>query len=274
VAVEPLRVLLDDRTGPAVLPEPLAALYGGGLGLAEDAVYANVVGSLDGVVALAAPRGAAPALSGRSEADHLVMALLRCAADALLIGAGTLRADPGHLWTAAYIDRPRAEVYRALGRGAPPLVVVTASGELDPGERALQAGALVLTTDAGAARLRGRLPAASAVRALGAGPPDAAAILAAIRAEGHRRVLTEGGPTLLASLVAADALDELFLTLSPVLAGRTAGDGRLGLLEGVRLLPEAGRWARLRSVRASGSHLFLRYGLRPDAQPPSRSGDE
>ena len=75
-------------------------------------------------------------------------------------------------------------------------------------------------------------------------------------------MLTEGGPTLLARLVADGALDELFCTLSPVLAGRRSGDGRLGLLEGVQLLPADGRWARLVSLRTAGSHLFLRYSLR------------
>jgi riboflavin biosynthesis pyrimidine reductase len=80
-------------------------------------------------------------------------------------------------------------------------------------------------------------------------------------------VLTEGGPTLLGRLAAEGALDELFLTVSPVLAGRRTGDGRLGLVDGVQLLPAGGRWARLRGVRASGSHLFLRYAF-------SRSGAE
>jgi riboflavin biosynthesis pyrimidine reductase len=264
--MEPMRVLFDETDAAPDLPEPLARLYGGSVGLAEDAVYANLISSLDGVAALASPRGAGPTIRGAAEADRFVMGLLRARADAVVVGAGTLRADHGHLWTAAYIDRARAEDYRALGRPDPRLVVVTASGELDPEERALQAGALVLTTDAGAARLSGRLPAAVAVRALG---PVARvpAMLAAIRAEGHRRVLTEGGPRLLASFVAVEALDELFLTISPVLAGRRPGDGRLGLVEGVHLLPGAGRWARLRSLRAQGSHLFARYAL-------SRSGAE
>jgi riboflavin biosynthesis pyrimidine reductase len=145
--------------------------------------------------------------------------------------------------------------------------VVSASGELDPDIRALQAGALVLTTDEGASRLAGRLPAASQVRSLGPQPPDGSAILEAVRSEGHRRVLTEGGPRLLGTLVQAGGLDQLFLTLSPVLAGRRAGDGRLGLLEGVELLPAAGRWARLLSAREDGGHLFLRYSL-------NRSGEE
>jgi riboflavin biosynthesis pyrimidine reductase len=265
--VEPLRVLLDESPAGDELPPPLAALYGGGLALPADAVYGNFIVSMDGVSALAAPRGTGATLRGEAGADRFVMGVLRFLADAVLIGAGTLRADRGHLWSAAYIDRERAEVYRALGRGVPRLVVVTASGDLDPDERALQAGALVLTTESGADRLRGRLPAACTVRGLGAGRLPTGAILAAVRAEGHRRVLTEGGPTLLGRLAADGALDDLFLTLSPVLAGRRSGDGRLGLVEGVHFLPAAGRWARLASVRRSGSHLFLRYAF-------SRSGAE
>ena len=56
-------------------------------------------------------------------------------------------------------------------------------------------------------------------------------------------------------------MDELFLTVSPVLAGRAA-TARLGLVEGVELVPQTRVAGRLRSVRAHGSHLFLRYGLR------------
>jgi riboflavin biosynthesis pyrimidine reductase len=259
--VEPLEVLFEEPGAAAELPAVLAALYGG-LALDGDLVYGNFITSLDGVAALAAPRGSGPALRGGGEADRFVMGLLRALADAVLVGAGTLRTDRGHLWTAGYIDPERKEAYWALGRPDPRLVVVTASGELDPGERALREGALVLTTDAGASRLRGRLPGASQVRSLGDVVPRARDILGAVRAEGHRRVLSEGGPSLLARIVADDMLDELFLTLSPVLAGRRAGDGRFGLLEGVQLLPGSGRWARLRSLRAHGSYLFLRYALR------------
>ncbi len=265
--MEPLRVLFEEPGPAGDLPTALATAYGGGLPLAADLVYANFITSLDGVAALAAPRGAGRTIRGRCDADRFVMALLRGLADAVVIGAGTLRADRGHLWTAAHVDRERAAEHRALGRPDPRLVVVTASGALDPSERALEAGALVLTTDAGAERLGGRLPATCRVLSLGAVAPSGRDVVTAVRAEGHRRVLTEGGPSFLAGLVADHALDELFLTLSPVLAGRRSGDGRLGLIEGVQLLPEHGRWLRLRSLRASGSHLFLRYALsRPGAE--------
>jgi riboflavin biosynthesis pyrimidine reductase len=260
--VEPLRVHYEEPGAGGTLPEPLASLYGGGLGLAEDVVYASFIGSLDGVAALEERRGSGRALRGDCDADRFVMALLRLRADVLLVGAGTLRADHSHLWGPAHIDHERAPIYEAMGRPALRVAVVTASGDLGQNSPALEAGVLVLTTDSGAGRLRGHLPSASTVRSLGAGIPTAAAIVAALRAEGHRRVLTEGGPTLLGQLLAEDQLDELFITLSPVLAGRQPGDGRLSLAEGHHLLPPPGRWAHLRSLRQSGSHLFLRYALR------------
>lgn len=260
--VEALQLLFEEPGAAGELPEPLGVLYGGGLALDDDLLYANLITSLDGVAALAAPRGAGPTLRGDCHADRFVMALLRALADAVLIGAGTLRTDRNHLWTPGYVDREHADAFASIGRSDPRLVVVSASGALDPGERALQSGALVITTDAGARRLAHRLPAGCVVRSLGSGAPSARAILDAVRAEGHRRVLTEGGPTLLSRFVADRVLDELFLTVAPVLAGRRSGDRRLGLVEGGAFLPEAGRWARLLSLRKAGSHLFLRYSLR------------
>ena len=67
-----------------------------------------------------------------------------------------------------------------------------------------------------------------------------------------------GGPTLFGSLLDAGLVDELFLTLSPVLAGRAEGD-RLGLVERLELLPDRRVTGELASVRRHGSHLFLRY---------------
>src|SRR5205807_3756456 len=84
-SMQPLQVLLDDEptTPTGALPAPLAALYGGDLALAADAVYANAIASLDGVVALAAPRGAGRTLRGECDADRFVMGVLRWLADAV-----------------------------------------------------------------------------------------------------------------------------------------------------------------------------------------------
>jgi riboflavin biosynthesis pyrimidine reductase len=73
---------------------------------------------------------------------------------------------------------------------------------------------------------------------------------------GVRSLLVEGGPTLLASIVAAGALDELFLTLAPKLVGST---GEIGILEGAA--PAAPFDLELRSVMKDAEFLFLRYAL-------------
>ncbi|TME87430.1 MAG: hypothetical protein E6I43_03265, partial [Chloroflexi bacterium] len=83
---------LPDRS----LHPELAELYDGGLAIPEGHVYANFVSSIDGIVALEA--GTAPSggiISGRNEADRFVMGLLRAFADAVLVGAGTVRAEGG-----------------------------------------------------------------------------------------------------------------------------------------------------------------------------------
>ncbi len=88
------------------------------------------------------------------------------------------------------------------------------------------------------------------------------AAVAALYTRGHQLVVCEVGLHLFGSLLAADLVDELFLTRSPLLAGR--GDGaRLGLVEGNALLPAVHRDARLVSVRCARDHLFVRYELRP-----------
>jgi riboflavin biosynthesis pyrimidine reductase len=264
--VEPLVTRFEDPPpSPASLPPPLREAYGGGLDLDPDVVYCNFVTSLDGVASLEAPRGRGPAtIAGHSEADRFVLGLLRALADCVLVGAGTLRDGGQHVWTARNAHPPSAASFALLERSEPDLVLVTGRGELDASQPALERPTLVLTTDAGRRRLEGALPGTCRVRSLGEGPLAGASLLAAVRAEGYRRILTEGGPALLATLVADAGVDEAFLTLSPVLGGRTPGDGRLSLLEGVRLLPDHGQWGRLRSLRTHGSHLFLRYDLRAE----------
>jgi NADPH:quinone reductase-like Zn-dependent oxidoreductase len=81
----------------------------------------------------------------------------------------------------------------------------------------------VLTTAIGAARLEGRLPAATTVLPVGgADAVDLRAAVEALRARGHELILSEAGPRAFASLVAARLVDELFLTVSPLIAGRGA----------------------------------------------------
>lgn len=241
------------------LPEPLRIDYGGGFGLPERALYANFVASVDGVVALRTEEESGHIISGGSAADRFVMGLLRACADAVLLGAGTFRKGAGHLWTAEHIHPACApafaELRRRLGlKPRPPLVLVTATGEIDPAQPALR-DAIVVTTPAGEARLQGRLPPTARVES---GPIRLGPVVERLRAQGYRRILTEGGPSLASQLAAEGLLDELFLTRSPALFGRFPADGRKGLIDGVDL---AGRPVDLLGVRRHESYLFLRYAL-------------
>jgi riboflavin biosynthesis pyrimidine reductase len=266
----PRLTALYERAGlPAWgLPQQLADVYGGDLGFPRRCVYANFVASVDGVTALGPEYPSSGSEISRGEpADRFVMGLLRACADMVLIGAGTLRATPDHRWTPSYIYPAAADGYAALRRNLglavdPQLAVVTLSGEVPATHLAFRAGALILTTTAGARRLRGRLPRACTIVGIGERPPlRSGELLAALGEHGGSAVLTEGGPRLLGALVADNAVDELFLTVSPVLAGR-AETSRSGLIDAQELLPARAERADLVSVRWRESYLFLRYWLR------------
>ena len=262
--------LLSEVADPAAysLPHRLARVYSGTLGFESPSVYANFVSSVDGVVALGHEHASSGAIiSGGAPADRFVMGLLRACADAVLVGAGTLRGSPGHRWTPEYVYPAAAadfaELRRRLGRAKiPRLVVVTASGVLNGEHPGLLSGTLVLTSDAGAQQLRGRLPGGVVVRSLGGGDRlSVEQVVDAVLSEGHRVVLTEGGPTMIGQLVAAGLLDELFLTLSPVLFGRAPANQRQGVVDAAAFAAEVAPRLDLRSVRQHGSYLFLRYAL-------------
>jgi riboflavin biosynthesis pyrimidine reductase len=266
--IEPLTVLAEDEDLPRWdVPDELAALYGGAIGLEQPCVVANFVQSLDGVVAVPRLPRSHALVGDESEADRFVMALLRACSDAILIGSGTLLASPQGTWRAERVYPPGAEAFAELrakrGRPEKPqLAIVTTGGSFDPAHPVLEEGALVLTTEQAAAGLRATVPAASEVVAVSAGDAvDLAAALAELHRRGNPVILSESGPNVFGALVASRVVDELFLTVSPILAGRGA-TARLGLVEGVELLPHTRVSGRLRSVRAHASHLFLRYGLR------------
>ena len=114
-------------------PADLKHVYGR-LGFTAPILYSNFVSSLDGVVTLGSKPSAGSVISGKYPADRFLMGLLRACADAVVLGAGTLRATPGHLWTPAHVYPALATEFTALrsalGRSAEPaLVLLTATGE-------------------------------------------------------------------------------------------------------------------------------------------------
>jgi riboflavin biosynthesis pyrimidine reductase len=266
--MNPLELLYEADGLPAFdLPAELLATYGGPFGLNEPRLYANFVSTIDGVTAIPSLPGSNKLVAAGSTADRFVMGLLRACADAVVVGSGTFNASPRSVWTAEQAYPDGAEAFAALRSaiGRPPLaelVILSGSGSLDPAHPAFSSGALVLTSDAGAVRLEGRLPAASTVISLGPGEQlDAAAALAVLRERGHRLILSEGGPRVIGAFLEAGLVNELFLTVSPVLVGRTPLDERFALVEGADLLPNGPADARLLGIRRDGSHLFLRYAL-------------
>lgn len=262
--MKPLQQLFERAGLPAAsLPAPLAAIYGGDFGVARPSLYANFVSSIDGIVALATSAESGQLISGSSEPDRFVMGLLRASADAVLVGAGTFRKVSRALWHADSIYPAAgdlfAELRRQLGlRPHPLLVVVSASGDINPRHPALE-DALIVTTPSGEARLQGRLPSGARIIAA-EGTIQCRALLDRLRAEGLAAILTEGGPSLVGELFRDGLIDELFLTVAPRLFGRDAGDGRKSLVDGVDLAGAGtGLGLTLSSVRRHESYLFLRY---------------
>jgi riboflavin biosynthesis pyrimidine reductase len=249
------------------LPEELVAAYGGPLGFSEPRLYANFVSSLDGVVAISDGLHSRQLIAAASESARFVKGLLRACADAVLVGAGTLHDSPSTLWTAEHAYPPAARLYAELRRrrGRPPqptLAVLSGSGSIDPQHPGLAGRTLVLTSEQGAARLGRRLPRSAAVVPCGGEPAlDPVVAVDALRAGGHELILCEGGPTVFGSLAAAGLVEELFLTLSPLLAGRPGTERRLSLLEDANLHPGQVLGCDLLTVRRAGSDLFLRYEL-------------
>jgi len=281
IALDPLESLYDAARGTDFpLPPDLAALYGSfrlPLRPGKPHVIGNFVTTLDGVAALDVPGhlGGGP-ISGNNPHDRAVMGLLRSAADAVIVGAGTLRASPRHLWTAEYISPALAPSYRelraALGKEGLPLnVVVSASGGIDLDLPVFSSGSvrsLIVSTPEGADRIRRRsLPPAVTIAPVdGAAPIGAGAILSSVRRVCRGEViLVEGGPRLMADFLAEGRLDELFLTLAPQIAGRDGSGERPGFVAGRRFAPEHPLWGALVGVKRGGSHLFLRYSFAAEA---------
>ena len=216
-------------------------------------VRATMVASVD---------GAATGGDGRSgplgtPADHRVFAVLRALADVVLVGAGTVRAE-GYRELPVAPGLVRARSAAGLAERIE-LAVVTRRGAV-PADL-LADPPLVVTGAAGAQRASRDVGRDRVLVVPGAddpAAPDLRAAVDALAARGLRHVLAEGGPSLLADLLAADLVDELCLTTSPLLLGGgaprvTAGDA----------LP-APRPARVRHLLASGDGTLLTcWDLRP-----------
>ncbi len=202
-----MRVLVDEVTGRPgrTLGEPGP---GAALDAALEELYAvprlpwlrvNMVASLDGAATGADGRTG----SINNAADKRVFDHLRATSDAVLVGAGTARAE-------------------GYGPDRVPIVVVSRSGRVPAGLAGGAAGQVVLGTTASAPGLpEARMTLGDDhVLVAGRSDVDLAALLGQLHARGLRRLNSEGGPSLLRDLLAAGLVDELCLTSVPrVVAG-------------------------------------------------------
>ena len=272
-----LRTLLETTSGrPLPLPPKLSRLYGA-LRLpaprSGPLVFSNFVSTLDGVVSLQVKgHSGGGDISGFSAQDRMVMGLLRAAADAVIVGSGTLAADPEHLWTPQAICPELADDYRrlslAMAKPSAALnVIVSAAGTVNlrlPVFASGKVNAMIITTGQGAKRLcKHRVPDTVQIHAIRrSGEISAAQILRAVTgAIAGKRILVEGGPRLLATFYKERLVDEQFLSLAPQISGREAGDARMGLVMGKTFAPRDPLWGRLSSARLGSRLLFLRYSF-------------
>lgn len=219
-------------------------------------VTVNMAASVDGKITSAAREY--PRMTSRLDRDH--MDRLRAEADAVLVGAGTMRADNPKL----HVRSPQMREYRATLGKVPGLlkIVVTRSGVVDAGSGFLadpDGGGVVIATveDAPLGALADLGPAVE-VWALGRDEVDLAALLERLAARGVERLLVEGGGELNWKFVERDLVDELNVTIAPTLLG---GREAPTLLEGEGLTMEHQRRLRLEDVRREGDELYLRYGV-------------
>ncbi|GAA5063018.1 hypothetical protein GCM10023318_47230 [Nocardia callitridis] len=214
----------------------------------------SVAMSVDGYIDDTAPQRLL--LSNAQDFDRVDQ--VRADADAIMVGAATLRADNPRLIVK---DQDRQDRRRAAGRDTQPLkVTVTASGDLDPAARFWHHGTeqhrpLVYTTAAGAARLGERLAGLAEVVALGT-EVDFGALLDDLGGRGIGRLMVEGGSHLHTAFLSEGLADELHLAIGPALVGDP---------DAPRFLEPAGfpggstRRMRLLDVARLGDVAVLRY---------------
>ncbi len=231
-------------------------------GLAEAYAYprehwlrVNFVASADGAAYV---DGRSGGLS--SPADMQVFGILRVLADVVLVGAGTARAEE---YKAPRVRPALASLREGRAPAAPIALVTRTLGlnlasplftETPPGARTI-----VITCAASDDELRAQTAKVADVIVAGEELVDLAAARAALEERGLRRVLCEGGPRLFGDLAAAGLVDELCLSLSPLLAG----PGAARIIDGTQLAA-ARPLALTQVLAADDGFLFCRYAAEED----------
>ncbi|MFD0315934.1 dihydrofolate reductase family protein [Streptomyces flavalbus] len=202
-----------------------------------------------------------------SPADFDRVDEVRASVDAILVGAGTIRADNPRLLVNS---AERRAARRAAGQPEYPLkVTVSASGDLDPDARFWHTGGdkVLYTTDKGAARVP-RLPADTTVVPLGPDIDWRALLTHLHDVRGVRRLMVEGGGTVHTQLLQQGLADELQLAVAPLFVGEPTAPRLFG--------PGAYQAGRLRlcETRPLGDTVLMRYEpTAPGAGPLPHAAD-
>ena len=272
----PFEVMLDETLAEemnagGLVPE-VREIYGGDWVTPTPTVrpycFSNFVMSHDGRISFSVPgHEGGGDVSDFNAHDQWLMGMLRSRADAVMVGANTLRLEPEHLWTAEFIAPDHTELFdaqrRADGRSEKPLqVFVTSTGDISSDSavfRQSDLSVVVVTTEAAESSVNALELPRTQVLVAGESEVNLSMALEALFSKwGVRTLLCEGGPRLYGSLIASGGLDEEFLTLSPVVIGSHDSEHRPGLIEGRSFSPGNSPRAKLLSVRRVGDHLFLR----------------
>lgn len=271
----------DQECDQPALPQKLRDLYDGDLHFPASSaerpyVIGNFVSTLDGVVSFKIrDHSGGSAISGSDSGDRFIMGLLRASVDAVMVGARTVHdVSPEGLWIPEYTYSEAKYLYmdyrlNVLHKPLYPLtVVVSGSGRLELERAVFRTHGLrtiIITTPTGRTELAkaGAAKLSSVeIHALDTvvGSIDPLAMMQFLRSQfGVQVLLHEGGPTLFGQFLAAEAVDELFLTLSPQIAGRGAHTVRPGIVQGMQFVPNNAPWFQLLSLRQRAEHLYLRY---------------
>jgi riboflavin biosynthesis pyrimidine reductase len=286
--VRDFQTLFDDAE-PSLIDHPAYARYGR-LGFPEPRgdrpwTFANFVQSIDGLASFKGRHASGGDIS-QSEEDHWLMGLLRAHADAIIMGANTLVEET---LSCPQLNSGRGPVYRIedpvvrdlrakLGRGVEKVIFVTGSAMIDPSAYRVfdgdQMQAFILTTAAGATRVKARAPQTQVITAGEDKTLDLQRAVHLLRTEMNvRYLLCEGGPTLYGSMARAGLIDEKFVTVSPVEIGLFAppeqelsssdksgvSNLRPTTFMGPGFTLENAHWYRWMSCHRAGDHQFNRY---------------
>lgn len=273
---------LDHAVVPAGRPVDLGEVFAPVLGPlvlpvrpdGRPTTIVNFVQTLDGAVRLSHDEPDSVAVARHSMHDWLLLGILRALASTIVIGAEPLRVGRGAQTAERAVPGLADELgalRAAVGLGELHHVVVTGSGDLPTEATIWTSPTTVVTTATGRAKLE--LPDhvtvlvddgadAGRVRtgfvhdvARSVTPPRPDDVLPGV-------ILCEPGPALLADLLRGNVVDEIFLTLSPLIAGEAPG--RLGLVGGPARVP-----LELQGLAVAGSHVFTRWAPeRRETAPP------